>query len=377
MHPVEQFLKIHGTDGIEMLKQEPYMLSVKEEFNENGKGVWVIDYDQIKSPRNHPLVDECRGIVVEQETLRVICWPFRRFYNLGEFPEMEKKFDWTTALCQGKEDGSLIKVYYFDGKWRIGTRGTAFGQNTIVNLVGEESNITFEKLFLRAAGISEREFNQSMNAYFDKTTNVFFELCTPENKVVTRYENDIVFIHGFRSQHHPDFVHPVDDFIGEYFIPAWCRGPVHYDVGSFEDALKTANELPDLKEGYVLIDANGFRIKVKSPLYVVAHHTRGNGMTPKRAVDLVLMNEYHEFVSYFPETEEYIMKYVNSYNDILSGANRAFEEFGHLESQKDFALAIKHLPYAGILFSMRKGLTNLEAFNNMTLNSKYKLLGAE
>lgn len=376
-HPIEALIA-NSKGDLKFLTEEPYNMTVREEFSENGKGVWVVDYCQINSPRLHPVVDECRGIVICRETLKVVCWPFRRFYNLGEYPENEKSFDWKTAHCSNKEDGSLIKTYFFDGKWRIATRGTAFGNNTITNLIGESCEISFRDLFLRAIGMDYRQFQLDMSMRYREDCNVFFELCTKENRVVTRYEQDKVFCLGIRGANDPAVAPMTQVLCVHYFLcPAWAWTAEEHPMSTFDEALHYTQGLKDLKEGLVLCDGNGKRLKVKSPTYVIAHHVRGNSMNGKRAVDLIVMNEHHEFISYFPEYEEFIMKFSERLDKLKSDCGFYTYNLKDVESQKDFAMAVKDLPFSGILFSMRKGISFDVVFDKLTTNSKYRVLGAD
>lgn len=367
-HPVEVFFENGGT--IEVLKEEPYNLIVREDETETGKKVWTIDYDQINSPRFDDIVDNCRGIVVCQETKKVVCRTFRRFYNVGEDIRTEKLFNWGSSNCYSKEDGSLIKVYHFDKKWRIGTRGTAFADNTLFSFIGEETKITYRELFLRTLGLTEEKFQEECNNRFMKGETVLFELCTLENRVVTTYPEDRVYLLG-----------GFGDTGIEFDQSAWAFHGVHYPeihkMNSFDEVTKTALELKGMKEGFVLHDCENRRLKVKSPVYVIAHHTKGTVMTPRRAVDLVLINEQHEFIAYFPEYEEFIMRYKKLLDDIQEGCISAFEQYGNIENQKEFAQHVNKFNYSGILFSMRNGKTYDEAFNSLTTNSKYRLLGAK
>lgn len=376
IHPIESL--IADKDDLSFLTEAPYFMSVREEVSEDGHAVWVVDYDQINSPRRHPIVDECRGIVICKETRKVVCWPFRRFYNLGEYPEHEKEFDWESAFCQSKEDGSLIKVYFYKGKWRIATRGTAFGHNTITNLMGESADISFRNLFLRAINCTEEQFQHDMTYNWMQSAQLFFELCTSENRVVTRYDRDLVFHIGTRGGI-SSFVETATQHDAVHFegSPSWAHLPAEVNMSSFDEALKAAAELKELREGFVLCDGKGMRLKVKSPTYVIAHHVRGNQMTPKRAVELVLMNEHHEFIAYFPEYEEYVMKFSTKLTELELNCQLTFKINRDIESQKEFALAVKDLPYSGIMFSMRQGKSFWEAFDHLSQNAKYRLLGAD
>lgn len=363
-HPVEVFFENGGT--IEVLKEEPYNLIVREDETETGKKVWTIDYDQINSPRFDDIVDNCRGIVVCQETKKVVCRTFRRFYNVGEDTRTEKMFNWDMSRCYSKEDGSLIKVYHFDGEWRVGTRGTAFADNTLFSFIGEETKITYRQLFLRTLGMDDGEFQARCDLNFIEGESILFELCTVENRVVTTYPSDRVYLLG-------GFGHTGIEFDQASWTFPNIQYPEVHKMGSFDEVIKTATELKGMKEGFVLCDCDNRRLKVKSPVYVIAHHTKGTVMTPRRAVDLVLLNEQHEFIAYFPEYEEFIWRFEIMMDNIREECITAFEKYGNLESPKEFANHVKHFTSSGILFSMRKGKTYDEAFNSLTTNAKYRL----
>ena len=55
---------------------------------------------------------------------------FNRFFNWGEVQEEMADFDFSDFLVQSKEDGSLVLFYFFDGHWRVNTRGS-FAQHEI------------------------------------------------------------------------------------------------------------------------------------------------------------------------------------------------------------------------------------------------------
>jgi tRNA splicing ligase len=68
----------------------------------------VLNYSQIDSPKNHPIVMECRGLILEQDTWNVVCYPFRRFFNAGEIEN--DSFDYRNAFALEKVDGTLISL---------------------------------------------------------------------------------------------------------------------------------------------------------------------------------------------------------------------------------------------------------------------------
>src|SRR4051812_48394081 len=68
---------------------------------------------QAHAPRFHPLVRECRGLVLEDGSWQVVAKPFHRFHNAGEDPDAFAAFGWDGCSCQAKEDGSLVIVYHY------------------------------------------------------------------------------------------------------------------------------------------------------------------------------------------------------------------------------------------------------------------------
>jgi hypothetical protein len=66
----------------------------------------ILNYDQIESrPKTHPIVRECRGLVLHAETKEVVAKSFNRFFNWGEVAEEMPDFDFSDFVVQSKEDG--------------------------------------------------------------------------------------------------------------------------------------------------------------------------------------------------------------------------------------------------------------------------------
>lgn len=72
---VIEFIKNHGIQAL----TEEYAISVKKVDD-----LLVLNYNQIDSPKTHPLVIECRSLILESETLKVVSRGFDRFFNIYE-----------------------------------------------------------------------------------------------------------------------------------------------------------------------------------------------------------------------------------------------------------------------------------------------------
>ena len=63
----------------ELISEKPYCIKVTEK-----EDLVCLKYSQIDSDFNEPLVRECRGIILEKDTWKIVCYPFKKFFNYGE-----------------------------------------------------------------------------------------------------------------------------------------------------------------------------------------------------------------------------------------------------------------------------------------------------
>ena len=70
-----------------------------------------LTYSQIDSPKTAPIVRQCRGLILDKNTLDIVHYPFFRFYNFEEVLEERSKFNWSKAFALEKVDGSLCGVF--------------------------------------------------------------------------------------------------------------------------------------------------------------------------------------------------------------------------------------------------------------------------
>lgn len=354
---------------------ERYKLDMK--FCENDTSA-ILNYD-IHSPRKHGVTDQCRGHIVSLDKDGKAYYKrrmFDRFYNVGEYTEMEKDFDWSTAVVEEKADGSIIGVWFSEhsNRWEIGSRGNPVGDNEVTTLTNRLGSITFRNLFIRAIG-GEAVW-EKITGFLDDMSTYIFELCTFENQIVTNYKVDTVYLLGVRNNITGE---ERDDNLLR-ILAGWLgvKRPETYQVGSFGEAFKAANELTDLKEGFVLRDADKRRLKVKSVSYVAAHHLRGNGkLTPKRLVNLIWEGQQQEFLLFFPHAEDALNRYESRKNQVISEIVSAFETIKHFECKKQFAQkAVEGFPeYKTHLFNMKnRGWTVEQSISGLTEANRVRLL---
>lgn len=327
------------------------------------EGLIVLNYDQINSPKNS-ITSECRSLILDSE-LNIVSRSFDRFFNYGE---NFTTFNPETAVAYEKVDGSLIKIYNWGGIWYVSTRGTAFAESKVNGW-----DVTFKDMVFKSLNItSEYEFQDLCNDLLNCTSTYICEITGIENRVVTRYQGYTLWVLAER-----------DNETGEYFEVPTVLGdmfgftyPKTFKFNSIEACLETAKHLPDLQEGYVMYE-NGVPVcKVKSPAYVAVHHIRGEGLSPKRIAELVVINEQEEYLTYFEEDRKFFTPYVEALDFQLKSAQHHYYKYCDIEDQKEFALYVKDYPYAQYLFQARKMKEKdiYKVFNASDTSRKVKFL---
>jgi hypothetical protein len=106
-------------------------------------------------------------------------------------------------------------------------------------------------------------------------------------------------------------------------------------------------------EGYVVVDRNWNRVKIKHPGYVMAHQEIFM-LDEVKIIEKILSGEVSEIVSSYPDLQNRF----NSVEDRISNLEREIEtEYAKhvsIETQKDFALAVRDSRYRAFMFDMRR-----------------------
>jgi hypothetical protein len=317
-----------------------------------------LKYDQIRSPKTHPIVRECRGLVlVDHPDLNWACAarPFRRFFNAGEVADEFQKFDWGNFTCTEKCDGSIIILYEFNRQWRVNTSGS-FGDGEV-----PFSGTNWRKLFFRTweqqasrAGLTRNSIRLDA---LDPASTYLFELCTPYNKVVRQYPEPTVFLlssirtaHGRESSEDEN-----DDIARELGVARPERYRFHSQV-EITEYLSEKQRVDPTFEGVVIRDDQDLRFKIKTDTYVFLHHLIDNGnlFNPKRLVPRILAGERDEIVAYVPEIREAIDKVQSDLDAQFTSLADLWGSTWQLPNQREFADQVKHHPFSSVLFTMRK-----------------------
>src|SRR5580765_6056887 len=149
----------------------------------------LLKYSQIESPMSEPIVQQCRGLIVDEaDAWRIVSRAYDKFFNHGE--PNAANIDWATARVEEKLDGSLMMLYHFAGQWRVASSGLPDAAGMV-----DSSSISFADLFWQT-------FRQLGYALPDETSDRCFalELMTPLNRVVVQHAASRLVLHGVRDR---------------------------------------------------------------------------------------------------------------------------------------------------------------------------------
>ena len=345
---IRKFILEHPDSWETDLMSPPYSLKIKRSSFANGRYV-MFNYNLLESDNYDPIVAEARGLVLDsQNDFKVVRKGFNRFFNYGEGPAA--KIDWDTASATIKEDGTLLFLSHYDGRWIWGTR-----QNFDVDEAEMSDALypTFGKLLEAVANKYYPNFQWGGTATMGQNCTWCFELCSRFNRIVIDYPEPKLFLLAkFDNDSGREFPQYLVDADARYM---GCDRPQAYKMSSVEDYTNLVEGFGIQHEGVVVLDGKGDRIKMKSKLYFEMHKQMSNGaMDVTAMVGLVRKGEVEEFLAYFPDYKDKFAKIQTQVYFAHSGIRIVRESAAKCKaeglSRKDFALRVKDSPLAMLHF---------------------------
>ena len=187
----------HATTSLEDMAEqmmESFGVSIRNEGD-----LFQFKYNMIAAKWLEPVTHECRGAIVRRENGKwtFVTRPFDKFFNQseGHCPYFDEKIfnaNIHDMWLAEKADGTCIQVWYDhkEARYRASTLGT------ITPFQVYDFDITFDALFSKTLGVEIADISEEV---FDKGKTYIFELCAPENRILTQYATPKVFLLGIRD----------------------------------------------------------------------------------------------------------------------------------------------------------------------------------
>lgn len=362
-----KFLK-ENNNWRETLTHSPYNLFIREKDN-----YVLFKYNQIESDMSLPIVQESRGIIVDLNDYSIACYAFNKFYNAQE--PLAAKLDGKIRALE-KVDGSLAKIWVDrDGEVRVSTNGMIDAADADI-LLPVDGIKTYRDLFDRALEESRLQLD-----YFKKYSDYtfIFELVSPLNRIVVPYQKTELYFLGVRNNKTLQEWLPYD--FDDTVLTEHFSCPKLYDINSADQAIEVAKTLGADKEGFVLVDENFNRVKVKGSEYLAMHLLRNNTLSQRNFLEAVLENKQDDLVALFPEYELFIHNIEEKIKNYINNAERALKRANYDLNRKDFALEIMQdeemKKFSNILFKIygdRQYDWKKATFNVSNINKVIELL---
>ena len=278
---LREFIHKYPTDWEKRLEEKRIKVKYKG-------SLMIANYD-ILADFTDPIVRICRGIILDTANdYEVVCFPFFKFCNYGE--KGADSIDWASARVQEKVDGSIMKMYYYNDSWQVASNGVISAFDA--PLTADDEIKSFGWAFMRAAEAVGLDINK-----LDTDCTYIFELVSPYNRVVVDYNGITTLYHiGTRNNR------TEEELVCDIGVPH----PAEYPLHSVEECIEAAAALNPgdgaiENEGFVVVDKNWHRVKIKSPKYVAIHHILPNGeITEEKIIEYIKNGIIDDVVGFVP-----------------------------------------------------------------------------
>lgn len=327
-----------------------------------------LNYSMIDARDSDPISQECRGLVITPVgsvvqknddpiitkdvvvgDCRVLARTMRRFFNYGQEAAAPVDFEHPDTRIYEKLDGTLCILYFDDvkGEWCVATRSMPEANVEIDGFSGFD----FTKLFWKSMEDTAGSVS-IVKETLDKSLTYCFELTTPMNQIVVRYEDFRVTMLAVLSRDGKEF-HP-DAWAAKLGVDV----PLTYRLSSVTEMMDfVSGRDPKGYEGVVVCDHAFNRVKIKSAGYLAFNKIRDNVLkSPRALLEVILLeklddvsvvlNEYQKAAAYrmLDAYRDLCVKVNNDFTDVMGEVAEANEkagwamEMGEREHRKLFAL---------------------------------------
>ena len=213
---------------------------------------------------------ECRGLIFDAKTGKIIRRPYHKFFNVGEKEETDPKIidELIDAISLEKLDGSMIAPFRIGADIRWGTK---MGDTDVAKMV-----LPFLE---RNPDYIEFADTAIMSGY-----TPIFEFCSRQQRIVVDYEVERLVLTAMRSTIHGRYM----EYEKLLRVVEGTNVEVVQPLVFDRDALGV--------EGVVIRLSDGHMAKMKAESYMRIHRAKDKITVEKNAVDAILNNEIDDLL---------------------------------------------------------------------------------
>lgn len=294
------FIIENNISNIDELKKifenEPYNLIFKEDESINNL---CLIHNSEKSNFNLKIVNECNGIIIDKNTMDILCYTFDKCNNSLEIPN---DFDFDNLYIENAIEGTIVKLYYTNENWLLSTKKCIDSS--------------------KASWISTKNFHQMFTECINTTSIIIedklnkdycysFIIIHPENSIVVKYQYPVLYHVSTRNM---KTFEEIDVDVGIQKMPRTkiCKE----NINDVIENLMNTKEL--FYEGLIFIDTQYRRWKLRTPVFNRARELWGN--TNNRLYRYIELrrdgNLLNEYLMYFPCDRDVFIEYENRLKNV-------------------------------------------------------------
>ena len=278
------------TEVKDILTKDPYNIIVKELDN-----LYMLVYDNNKSDFSYNFVRNCRGIILEKETNKIICYTFNKKNNIN-IENADRIYE--------SIDGTHIKLYYYNGEWMKSTTRCINAYKAYWH-----TSKSFGDLF------DECDNGQIDYDSLNKNYCYGFVICHTENRIVTPYTEN-------------KFVHVCTRDMSEKNFPFISVNiGIDIPIELSKEGILEFEKNNKYSEGIIVwSNENHNKIKFKSYNSIKNLRTNTNNLLFEYVTNLCNGNR-SIYVSEYSENKELYSNYENMINYIVNKIHRSYMDY--------------------------------------------------
>jgi len=234
----------------------------------------------------------------------------------------------------------------------VSTLGTITPQNVY------DYEFTFEDLFWSTLGVNASDLSDDL---WDKGTTYIFELCCAENRILTKYPQNTIFLLGWREIAHglhayreeqEEFVEKAQS-AGLNITMPYAEKLVNNGIETLEgvklfvhEATSMTEMFGEYPEGFVIYDGLKPVCKIKNEQYLSLHHISGGDHLHTRnvVIDAYFAGTLDDIMDHLTDPmKEFAESLRHKVEALFLKIQHVFADMDHkhFDTQKDYALFVQ------------------------------------
>jgi RNA ligase len=303
-----------------------------------------------RSHHNMKIRRECRGLIFDTATGKLISRPYHKFFNVGEREEtaINKVNLYEPHVVLEKLDGSMIRPIPTKEGFRLATK----------------AGITDVAMNAEVFIASDMDYVDLIRGLIEGGVTPIFEWCSRKNRIVVDYPEDQLILTAIRDTVTGLYI-PYAEMveIAEHAGIPVVKAVDGLAVQNIELFVKQVREWDD-GEGVVLRFDNGHMVKVKADDYVLRHKSKDAINQEKNVLQTILDDTVDDLVPLLtPEdaqrVEAFQIAFWMALEDVGADIYDLYKQIDKGQDQKEYAtMAVPSVipQYQPFMFKLRKGI---------------------